>query len=142
VRLAAALIALLALTGAAIWLFDTPAPVPELIASVRADGVLSAPCPARTLAEEKARLKQGASPPGALGEKLRKLFPPGSDAGPLEARLKREGFELFMACPNDDEVVGARWLGQNWSQPDAFVYWRVDGAGKLTFVDGSVSVTR
>ena len=72
---------------------------------------------------------------------MRKLYPLGSDAGRLEARLKGEGFDLYAPCPNDDSVLGARWLSRNWGQPDAYVYWRADDADKLIFLDGYVSKT-
>ena len=88
------------------------APTPALIAGLPDDGVRGAPCPARTLHEQNARRKQGVPPPAALGETLRKLYPLGSDAGPLEARLNSEGFDFFAPCPNDDSVLGARWLSR------------------------------
>lgn len=142
-RWIAGLFALLALAGAGYWLFRAPqAPVPALIAGLPDDGLRGAPCPSRSLYEQDARRKQGVRPPAALGEKLRKLFPSGSDAGALEARLKGEGFDFFAPCPNDESVLGARWLSRNWGQPDAYVYWRIDDADKLTFVDGHISLTR
>ncbi len=101
-----------------------------------------APCPAGTLAGERARLKQGVPPPAALGRKLRRNFPLGSDAGALEALLTAQGFELFPPCPNDESVSAARWLSRRWGEPDAFVYWRADDAGKLIFLDGQVSRTQ
>jgi hypothetical protein len=143
VRWLTVLIALAALAGAGFWLFGrSGAPAPALIAGLPDDGLRGAPCPARSLYEQNARKKQGVRPPAALGEKLREMFPLGSDAGALEARLKSEGFDLFTPCPNDEDVLGARWLSRNWGQPDAYVYWRVDGADKLIFLDGHVSLTR
>jgi hypothetical protein len=140
VRLLAVLVALLALACGVFW-FSCAAgpPTPALIAGLPDDGLRGAPCPARSLYEQDARKKQGRRPPAAFGEKLRALFPLGSDAGPLEARLKGEGFDLFAPCPNDESVFGARWLSRNWGQPDAYVYWRADGADKLIFLDGHVS---
>jgi hypothetical protein len=142
VRPIATLFAVLALSGAGFWLFaGSNAPVPALIAGLPDDGLRGAPCPSRSLYEQDARRKQGLRPPAALGEALRKNFPLGSDAGPLEARLKQEGFALFAPCPNDEGVLGARWLSPSWGQPDAYVYWRTDGADKLIFVDGHISKT-
>jgi hypothetical protein len=141
VKVAAVLLTLFALIGASFWLFGGSAPAPALIAGLPDDGMRGAPCPARTIVEEKARQRQGVPPPTALGEKLRNNFPLGSDAGLLEALLTAQGFELFSPCPNDDSVSGARWLSQRWGEPDAFVYWRADG-GKLTFLDGQVSQTQ
>ncbi|HUO54028.1 MAG TPA: hypothetical protein VMU18_04775 [Rhodoblastus sp.] len=141
-RLAAVLLALAALIGAGVFLFGgSSAPVPALIAGLPDDGLRGAPCPARTLLEQNARRKQGAHPAAALAARLQQLFPTGSDAGPLENRLKTEGFDFFAPCPNDDGVFGARWLSKKWGQPDAFVYWRTDDANKLTFLDGHVSRT-
>jgi hypothetical protein len=142
VRLIAILFAVFALAGAGFMLFRAQnAPVPALIAGLPDDGLRGAPCPARSLYEQDARRKQGVRPPAALGEALRKNFPLGSDAGALEARLKQEGFALFAPCPNDESVLGARWLSPNWGQPDAYVYWRADGADKLIFLDGHISKT-
>jgi hypothetical protein len=125
-----------------LWLLHAAqTPTPALIAGLPDDGLRGAPCPARSLYEQKARLKQGVRPPAALGEILRTRFPLGTDAGPLEARLKSEGFDLFAPCPNDDSVLGARWMSRNWGQPDAYVYWRADDADKLIFLDGYVSKT-
>jgi hypothetical protein len=139
VRLPAVLILLLALACAAIWLFHgASASVPALIAGAPDDGLRGAPCPARSILEQNARRKKGAPPPAALGEMLRKAFPLGSDAGPLEARLGAEGFERFTPCPNDESVLGARWLSRSWGQPDAYVYWRTDDSDKLIFLDGHV----
>lgn len=141
-RLAIFVAVALALAGAAYWLAGgQPAATPALIAGLPDNGVRAAPCPARSILEQNARRKKGVLPPTALGETLRKLYPLGSDAGPLEARLKSEGFDLFAPCPNDDSVLGARWLSRNWGQPDASVYWRTDDAGKLIFLDGAVSKT-
>jgi hypothetical protein len=142
VKVAAVLLTLLALVAAAIWLFGASAPTPALIAGLPDDGMRGAPCPARTIQEEKARLAQGAPPPTALGRKLRKNFPLGSDAGALEALLAAQGFERFPPCPNDDGVFGARWLSRRWGQPDAYVFWRADDSGKLTYLDGEVSRMR
>jgi len=140
VRLLAVLVAIVALTGAALWLARAPSgATPELIAGLPDDGLRGAPCPARSLYEQDARKKQGVRPPAALGEKLRRLFPLGSDAGQLRLRLKDEGFDLFAPCPNDESVLGARWLSRSWGQPDAYVYWRTDDADKLIFLDGHVS---
>jgi hypothetical protein len=142
VKVAVVLLALFALVGGAIWLSGgASAPTPALVAGLSDDGLRGAPCPARTLAEQKARVAEGALPRTALGERLRKLFPLGSDAGALVAQLKNEGFEIFAACPNDEEVMGARWLGPNWGQPDAYIYWRADSDGKLIFLDGQVNRT-
>jgi hypothetical protein len=134
---------LMVAAGTGFWLLQTAQkPVPALIAGLPDDGLRGAPCPARSLLEQDARRKQGVRPPAALGQALRALFPTGSDAGALEARLKGEGFDLFAPCPNDDSVLGARWLSRNWGQPDAYVYWRTDDADKLTFLDGHVSRTQ
>ena len=141
-KVAAVLLTLFALVGAAFWLFGASAPTPALIAGLPDDGMRGAPCPAGTIAEEKAWLKHGLPPPAALGRKLRQNFPLGSDAGALEALLTAQGFELFPPCPNDESVVGARWLSRRWGEPDAYVFWRADDAGKLTFLDGQVSRTR
>lgn len=139
-RLLAGLFALVALIGAAFWLFHgAQAPIPTLIAGLPDDGLRGAPCPARSLYEQDARKKRGVRPPAALGEKLRQLFPLGSDANALEALLKKEGFDLFAPCPNDESVLGARWISRAWGQPDAYVYWRANGADKLIFLDGHVS---
>ncbi|WP_298429041.1 hypothetical protein [Rhodoblastus sp.] len=135
----AVLLALLALAAAGVQLYrSATAPVPALVAGLPDDGLRGAPCPARSILEQNARLKRGAPPPAAFGEKLRRLFPLGSDAGPLEARLKTEGFDFFSPCPNDESVSGARWLSRSWGQPDAYVYWRADEADKLNFLDGHV----
>jgi hypothetical protein len=141
VKVAAVLLTLFALVGAAFWLFGASAPTPALIAGLPDDGMRGAPCPAGTIAEEKARLKQGAPPSSALGRKLRDNFPLGSDAGTLEALLTAQGFTLFSPCPNDDGVYGARWLSRRWGDPDGYVFWRADDAGKLIFLDGQVSRT-
>jgi hypothetical protein len=139
VRLPFVLIAIAAVIGGAVWLFHAPSvAVPPLIAGLPDDGLRGAPCPARSILEQDARRKQGAPPPAAFGEALRKLFPLGSDAGPLETRLDAEGFGRFTPCPNDDGVFGARWLSRNWGQSDAYVYWRKDDADKLIFLDGHV----
>lgn len=141
-RLIGALIGLVVLAGASVWFFRAQnAPVPALIAGLPDDGLRGAPCPARSLYEQNARRKQGVRPPAALGETLRKNFPLGSNAGALEARLKQDGFALFAPCPNDESVLGARWLSPNWGQPDAYVYWRADDADKLIFLDGHISKT-
>ncbi len=141
-KVAVVLLALFALVGAAFWLFGASAPPPALIAGLSDDGLRGAPCPASTLHEERARLKQGVPPPAALGLKLRQAFPLGSDAGALSALLAAQGFELFPPCPNDESVFGARWLSRRWGEPDAYVYWRADDVGKLTFLDGQVSRLR
>ncbi|WP_298351465.1 hypothetical protein [Rhodoblastus sp.] len=140
-KVAAVLLTLFALVGAAFWLFGASASTPALIAGLPDDGMRGAPCPARTIAEEKAWLKHGVPPPAALARKLRQNFPLGSDAGALEALLTAQGFELFPPCPNDESVFGARWLSRRWGEPDAYVFWRADDAGKLTFLDGQVSRT-
>jgi hypothetical protein len=141
VKVAVVLLTLFALVGAAFWLSGGPAPAPALIAGLPDDGMRGAPCPASTLSEEGARLKQGLPPPTALGRKLRENFPLGSDAGALEALLTVQGFQLFPPCANDNSVFGARWLSRRWGEPDAYVFWRADDSGKLTFVDGQVSRT-
>ncbi len=141
-RLAVVLLTLCALVGAAFWLFGAPAPPPALIAGLPDDGMRGAPCPAGTLQEERARMKRGVSPPAAFGRKLRENFPLGSDAAALEALLTAQGFETFPPCPNDESVFGARWLSRRWGDPDAYVFWRANDNGKLTFLDGQVSRTR
>ncbi len=105
------------------------------------DGLRGAPCPARNLYEQSARKKQGVRPPAQLGERLRKQFPLGSEATPLVNQLTQENFTPFSPCPNDESVLGARWLSPDWSHADAFVYWRVDEKDRLTFLDGHVSRT-
>jgi hypothetical protein len=141
VKVAVVLLTLFALVGAAFWLFGASAPPPALIAGLPDDGMRGAPCPASTLQEERALLKRGVPPPAALGAKLRQNFPLGSDAGALSALLTAQGFKLFPPCPNDDSVFGARWISRRWGEPDAYVFWRADDAGKLTFLDGQVSRT-
>ncbi len=140
-RLAVVLLTLFALVGAAFWLSGGRAPAPALIADLSDDGMRGAPCPAGTLQEQRARLRQGVPPPAALGRKLRQNFPLGSDAGALAALLTAQGFQRFPPCPDDESVFGARWISRRWGEPDAYVYWRADDAGKLIFLDGQVSRT-
>ncbi len=124
----------------ALWtLWPSPAPPPRLIDGLGDDGLRAAPCPARSLYEQKARMNRGVLPEAGLGHRLRQKFPPGSDAGALAAELEREHFNKFSPCANDESVFGARWLSPDWSHPDAFVYWRADDNGRLTFLDGDVS---
>lgn len=138
-KLALVLIALGALTAALIfWLSPAPAS-PELIAGLIDDGLRAAPCPARSLVEQKARLTQRAAPPSALSTRLNQLFPPGSPANRLETRLARDGFSGLSPCANDDSVLGARFLSRRWGEPDAYVYWRKDDADRLIFVDGHLN---
>jgi hypothetical protein len=125
---------------AALWfLWPASAPPPALLAGLSDDGLRGAPCPARSLYEQDARKKQGLRPEAGLGRRLRERFPLGSDEKPLAAELDRENFDRFSPCPNDESVFGARWLSPNWGRPDAYVYWRVDDAGRLSFLDGHVS---
>jgi hypothetical protein len=98
-----------------------------------------APCPARNLQEQAARRKHGATPPTALGLRLREKFPLGSDVAPLQNLLTQEQFSFFSPCPNDEDVLGARWRSPDWERPDAYIYWRVDEKNRLTFLDGHVS---
>jgi hypothetical protein len=124
----------------ALWLArPAAAPPPALIEELADDGLRGAPCPARSLYEQDARKKQGVRPEAGLGRRLREKFPLGSDEKSLATELDRENFARFTPCPNDESVSGARWLSPNWGRPDAFVYWRADDAGKLTFLDGHVS---
>ncbi len=128
---------------AALWtLWPNPGPPPSLIAGLGDDGLRAAPCPARTLYEQKARMKQGVLPQASLGRRLREKFPLGSDASALAAELGRENFTRYSPCANDEGVFGARWLSPDWSHPDAFVFWRADDDGRLIFLDGQVSKTQ
>jgi hypothetical protein len=131
----------LAAIGAVWFVWPAAAPPPPLLDGLTDDGLRGAPCPARNLYEQDARKKQGVRPPAQLGERLRKKFPLGSDAAPLAAELAQEHFTSFAPCPNDESVLGARWLSPDWAHADAFVYWRVDEKDRLTFLDGHVSRT-
>lgn len=141
-KLALILIALGALTAALIAWFSPAPPRPALIAGLADDGLRAAPCPARTLIEEKSRVAQKAPPMTAFAARLNQLFPPGSPGNRLENRLAREGFAGFTPCANDDSVLGARFLARRWGDPDAFVYWRKDDADRLILIDGHLSATR
>jgi len=133
------LTALVVAAAGAGWLFWPAAAPPPLIDGLSDDGLRGAPCPARNLYEQNARRKQGVPPPAQLGERLRKKFPLDSDAAALSAELAQENFAFFAPCPNDETVLGARWLSPDWSHADAFVYWRVDDKDRLIFLDGHVN---
>ncbi len=125
---------------AALWFaWPAAAPAPKLIAGLSDDGLRGAPCPSRSLYEQDARKKQGVHPEAGLGRRLREKFPLGSEEKALAAELDHENFTRFAPCPNDESVLGARWLSPSWGRPDAFIYWRADDAGRLTFLDGHVS---
>ena len=125
---------------AALWfVWPASAPPPALLAGLSDDGLRGAPCPARSLYEQDARRKQGVRAEAGLGRRLREKYPLGSDEKPFVAELDAQNFALFSPCPNDESVLGARWLSPSWGKPDAYVYWRVDAANKLTFLDGHVS---
>jgi hypothetical protein len=127
----------------ALWLLWPSAELsPPLLDGLADDGLQGAPCPARDLYEQKARTTRGARAPTHLGEALREKFPLGSDAAPLVNLLTGQNFTPFAPCPNDDSVEGARWLARRWTQPDAFIYWRVDDRNRLTYLDGHVSRPR
>jgi hypothetical protein len=131
----------LAVAGAVWFFWPAAVPPPPLLDGLTDDGLRGAPCPARNLYEQNARRKQGVRPPAQLGERLRKIFPLGSAAAPLSAELAQENFAFFAPCPNDESVLGARWLSPDWTHADAFVYWRVDEKDRLIFLDGHVSRT-
>jgi hypothetical protein len=125
---------------AALWfVWPTSAPPPALILGLSDDGLRGAPCPARSLYEQDARRKRGLRAEAGLGRRLREKYPLGSDEKPFVAELDAQNFARFSPCPNDESVLGARWLSPSWGKPDAYVYWRVDAADKLTFLDGHVS---
>jgi hypothetical protein len=124
---------------AALWFAWPASAPPSLISGLADDGLRGAPCPSRSLYEQDARRKQGVRPEAGLGRRLREKFPIGSDEKPFAAELDAQNFARFSPCPNDEGVLGARWLSPNWGKPDAYVYWRVDDAGRLVFLDGHVS---
>jgi hypothetical protein len=127
----------LAAVAALFWfVYPRPAPLPDLLRALPFDGMRGAPCPARDLIEQDAQRKQGAKPPAHLGERLRQLYPLGSNADELVQRLQNDGFVRFTPCPNDDSIEGARYLSRDWLNPDAFVYWRRDDKNHLIFLDG------
>ena len=125
---------------AGLWaLWPASASPPVLLEGLKDDGLRAAPCPARTLYEQDARKKQGVLPQTGLGRRLRERFPLGSEASALRQELAREGFSAWTPCANDEGVFGARWLSQDWGQPDAYIFWRADGGAAITFLDGHVS---
>jgi hypothetical protein len=125
--------------GLLAWAFWPKSAPPALIAGLTDEGLRPAPCPARSLADMRERGKEGVPPPTAFGKRLRRKFPLGSDAGALRALLAREQFAFVSPCGDDADVFGARWLSPRWDEPNAYVYWRVDENGRLTFLDGTVS---
>jgi len=130
-------VAALAVVASLFWAFyPRPAPLPNLLRGLPFDGMRGAPCPARDIVEQEAQKKQGPKPPAHLGERLRHLYPLGSNADMLVTRLQDDGFVRFAPCPNDDSVLGARYLSRDWLNPDAFVYWRIDDNNNLIFLDG------
>lgn len=132
----------LILAGLFWWIFHAPAASPPALISGLADeGFSGAPCPARSVYEQDARRKRGPQKPSAFTERLRQKFPLGSPGDALRKTLSGQGFEPFSPCANDDGVLGARWRGKTWGEPDAYVYWREDFGGRLSFVDGHVGRT-
>jgi hypothetical protein len=129
----------LGLILAGFWWFSPARPVPELIAGLADEGFLGAPCPARSIHEQEARKKRGPQAVSAFALRLREKFPMGSPGETLRQALLAQGFETITPCANDENALGARWRGRNWGEPDAFVYWREDIDGKLSFLDGHVS---
>jgi len=132
----------LILAGLFWWSFRAPAlPPPALISGLADEGFSGAPCPARSLYEQDARRKRGPQQPSALAERLRQEFPLDSPGSDLRKTLTAQGFELFAPCANDEGVFGARWRAKSWDEPDAYVYWREDFGGRLSFLDGHVGRT-
>jgi hypothetical protein len=130
----------LGLILAGLWWFHAPArPAPDLIAGLAAEGFSGAPCPARSIHEQEARRKRGPQAASAFALRLREKHPMGSPGEALQKTLLAQGFETITPCANDETALGARWRGRNWGEPDAYVYWREDIDGKLSFLDGHVS---
>jgi len=121
------------------WWRWAAAPPPELIAGLASEGFSGAPCPARSILELEARKKRGPQAATPFARRLRERFALGSPGDALKRVLGAQGFDFLSPCANDDGVFGARWLGKNWGDPDAYVYWRVDPDDNLTFLDGHVS---
>jgi hypothetical protein len=136
--LRAAILALLAL--GALWaLWPARLPAPALIAGLADEGLRGAPCPARTLYEQDARRKHGPRAASALTVRLQEKFPLASPVADLRKTLEDQGFAPFTPCANDEGVFGLRWLSRDWGAPNAYVYWREDFDGRLSFLDGHVS---
>jgi hypothetical protein len=130
----------LLIAGLSWWFFRAPAhPAPDLIAGLADEGFSGAPCPARSILEQDARKKRGPQAPTAFALRLREKFALGSPGEALQKFLFEQGFEPISPCANDEGVLGARWRGRTWGDPDAYVYWRIDPDGKLTLLDGHVS---
>ena len=130
----------LVFVGLGWFIFRYPAPSPPaLIAGLADEGLVGAPCPARSILEQEARKKRGPQATTAFAQRLRERFALGSPGDALQKTLFAQGFESFAPCANDEGVFGARWRGTTWGDPDAYVYWRLDPDEKLIFLDGHVS---
>jgi hypothetical protein len=135
---------LLALAGACLALSacgeSVSPPLPPLLQDASAGGGSNFLCePGSALGSTP----ETASHSPQIVERLRRDFPPGTQAKKLRAVLVQQGFRLHIACSPDGSVSWAEFTqkggdGITAMAASGMVYWKEDRSGRLVWATGNI----
>lgn len=129
--------------GAAVVGWPGPTPrTPSLLENVSAGGGWWGACPSQNAEEASLRERSPIATSPELNERLRRLFPSGTNEKVLIDALSSQGFSLLPPCAGDKSIRLAGFQQQGGGllryPVKAEVYWKVDESGVIVWTKGFV----